>query len=56
MDSNQSLASFESVSIDPNGRFKYILIKLKHNNQEKYLVRGYKWAEYHGRLVSFKLI
>ena len=37
-----------SVDIDPSGRFKYILIKLRHNGQEKFIVRGHSWAEYHG--------
>ena len=47
-----SLVEVEDVKIDPNGRFKYILIHLKHNNQEKFVVRGFKWAEYHGIYVK----
>ncbi len=44
------LDKIENVKIDSNGRFKYILIKLIHNNQEKFIVRGFKWAEYHGMI------
>ena len=36
------------AQIDSQGRFKYILIKLSSNGQEKHVVRGYAWAEYHG--------
>ncbi len=36
------------AQIDSQGRFKYILIKLSTNGQDKHIVRGYAWAEYHG--------
>mgnify|MGYP000123688926 FL=1 len=36
------------VDIDSNGRFKYILIKVIDDDKSKFLVRGYKWAAYHG--------
>ncbi len=38
-----------NVDID-NGKFKYVLIKIidGKNNKEKYIVRGYSWAAYHG--------
>jgi len=45
------LDEVEDVDIDANGRFKYVLIKLYHPDSEenyKYIVRGYKWAGYHG--------
>ena len=48
MSSKQTLKDFESVNIDPSGRFKYVLIRLKQGNEEKYVVRGFEWAEYHG--------
>jgi len=48
MSSKQTLNDFESVIIDPSGRYKYILIRLEQNGQEKYVVRGHSWAEYHG--------
>jgi hypothetical protein len=48
MTSNQNLDSFENVNIASEGRFKYIQIRLRYNNEEKTIVRGYKWAEYHG--------
>lgn len=42
------LEQIPSVDIDSSGRFKYILIKLSLKGAEKYIVRGYAWAEYHG--------
>ena len=51
MSSKQNLNDFESVNIDPSGRYKYILIKLEQNGQEKYVVRGHGWAEYHGKKI-----
>jgi hypothetical protein len=36
------------VNVDSDGCFKYILIKLAVNGQEKHVVRGYGWANYHG--------
>ena len=48
MSSNSALSSISNVNIDPAGRYKYILIKLSHNNEEKYVVRGFAWAGYHG--------
>ena len=47
-----NLDEVEDVDIDDNGRFKYVLIKLYHPNYEenyKYIVRGYKWAGFHGK-------
>ena len=44
--------SIDDVRID-SGRFKYILIKVSKNGEEKYVVRGYAWAEYHGNLTKF---
>jgi len=46
-----SLDQIPNVEIDANGRFKYILIKLKKSDEEKYIVRGFKWAEYHGLFI-----
>lgn len=39
------------VEIDSDGVFKYILVELtdKKSGKEKTIVRGYEWAEYHGR-------
>ena len=42
----------ENVDIDPDGRIKYVLIKLYHPDHEenfKYITRGYSWAEWHGK-------
>lgn len=46
--SSSPLGDIPSVDIDPSGRFKYILIKLRQNGHEKFVVRGHTWAEYHG--------
>ena len=41
------------VDIDPEGRFKYILVKIRDSDDNtKTIVRGYKWASYHGELFS----
>lgn len=44
---DQILSKIETVKID-SGRFKYILIKVVSDNQQKYVLRGFNWAEYHG--------
>lgn len=46
------MENIANVDIDASGRFKYILIKIKSVNNEKYVVRGYAWAEYHGKNES----
>ncbi|RWS06357.1 14 kDa phosphohistidine phosphatase-like protein [Dinothrombium tinctorium] len=45
--------SVETVDIE-TGLFKYVLIKVsdKQTKQEKYIVRGYNWAPYHGDIVE----
>lgn len=45
------LAAIEDVDIDGSGRFKYVLIKCSVGERSKFIVRGYKWAEYHGKIV-----
>ena len=42
--------NIKEVDIDPDGVFKYILIKItdEASTHERIIVRGYKWAEYHG--------
>ena len=49
--SSPKLDAIPEVEIDHNGRFKYILIKVTDqvNKVSKHIVRGYDWAEYHGR-------
>ncbi|KAK1333927.1 hypothetical protein QTO34_004925 [Cnephaeus nilssonii] len=44
------LAQIPDVDIDPDGVFKYVLIRVHAApaGQSKEIVRGYKWAEYHG--------
>lgn len=44
------LDAVPSVDIDPNGQFKYILVKITHGSHHKYIVRGYARAGYHGEL------
>ena len=46
-----SLDSVADVDIDPNGTFKYILIEIKKGGAKKTIVRGYAWAEYHGKFL-----
>ena len=52
------LSNLADVEIDGNGRFKYILIKVKDtaDGVYKYIVRGFSWASYHGRLPNKQTI
>ena len=45
---SSKLEQVENVDIDRSGRFKYILVKIIDGNNQKYIVRGYSRAEYHG--------
>ena len=52
-------ANISDVDIDANGRFKYILIKVMDKTQGsafKYIVRGFDWANYHGKLSNRSLM
>nr|XP_026251274.1 14 kDa phosphohistidine phosphatase isoform X2 [Urocitellus parryii] len=57
------LAQIPEVDIDPDGVFKYVLVRV-HSTQPsgapagecKEIVRGYKWAEYHGRGATARLL
>ena len=52
------LSNLADVEIDANGRFKYVLIKVIDNSADvvyKYIVRGFSWASYHGRLPINRL-
>lgn len=46
--------SIQEVDIESDGVFKYILIKLtdRASTHERTVVRGYKWAEYHGNFFD----
>jgi len=45
--------TLKPVDIDSEGKFKYVLIQVKgEEGQVKYLVRGYKWAAYHGDIFE----
>lgn len=48
--SAEHLAKIPEADIDPNGVFKYVLIRVHSKTDESYvdIVRGYAWAEYHG--------
>lgn len=49
------LANVSDVEIDANGLFKYVLIKVIDKTQSgvfKYVVRGFDWADYHGKLCD----
>ncbi len=45
------LDQVQNVDIDSGGRFKYILVKISDGSREKYIVRGYRRAGYHGMSV-----
>lgn len=49
--SAECLAKIPEVDLDPNGVFKYVLIRVHSKNDDSHvdIVRGYAWAEYHGR-------
>jgi len=42
-----------TVDIDPEGVYKYILIRLSKHPHERYLVRGYEWASYHDDIFQY---
>ena len=50
------LKAVEDVEIDGTGRFKYILIRVYADEKSKYIVRGHKWAEYHGIIIFYFFI
>lgn len=47
------LSQVPDVEIDPEGKFKYILVrvKVKGGTDHKDIVRGTKSAEYHSKLM-----
>jgi phosphohistidine phosphatase len=55
---SDKLESIREVDIDPDGTFKYVLIKVygakKPSSPEevKTIVRGFKWGEYHGKKLN----
>jgi len=52
---SEKLANIPEVEIDPDGTFKYVLIKVygakgpTSPDEVKTIVRGFKWGEYHGK-------
>ncbi|CAG9766761.1 unnamed protein product [Ceutorhynchus assimilis] len=50
---SSAIPEIKNVDIDPNGTFKYILIKVGCNGAgEKLIVRGYAECGYHGSAPS----
>lgn len=49
-----ALAKIPDVEIDPEGTFKYILVrvKVKDGDANKDIVRGTKSAEYHSKFMA----
>lgn len=49
--SAERLAKIPEADLDPNGVFKYVLIRVHSEDDDSYvdIVRGYAWAEYHGK-------
>ncbi|KAE8582112.1 hypothetical protein XENTR_v10019955 [Xenopus tropicalis] len=51
----EGLVRIPEVDIDPDGTFKYVLIRvhIKEGSEEyKDIVRGYGWAEYHADIYD----
>nr|XP_033773025.1 14 kDa phosphohistidine phosphatase-like [Geotrypetes seraphini] len=53
----EGLAQIPDVDIDPDGIFKYVLIRVvvthpDDSEDSKDIVRGYKWAEYHADIYD----
>ena len=49
------LASIPDADIDPDGVFKYVLIRVnstEDDDSSKDIVRGYAWAEYHADIYD----
>ena len=50
-----ALDKLQTVEIEPDGVFKYVLIELKEKDKKdkkgrkKTVVRGFEWAEFHGK-------
>ncbi len=49
---SQTLNDIPNALIDPSGRFKYIQIRLRLGDVEKYIVRGFACHEYHGKILK----
>ncbi|KAG9266245.1 14 kDa phosphohistidine phosphatase [Astyanax mexicanus] len=50
----EQLGKIPEADIDPNGVFKYVLIRVHSKESEDYvdIVRGYSWAEYHADIYD----
>ncbi|KAL1253186.1 hypothetical protein QQF64_017879 [Cirrhinus molitorella] len=50
----ERLAKIPEVDLDPNGVFKYVLIRVHSKDDDSYvdIVRGYAWAEYHADIYD----
>ena len=50
MSKEDKFNAIPDVDLDPDGRFKYVLIKVYSGkgDEYKYIVRGYTWADFHG--------
>lgn len=47
-----TLDDVPDVDIDPEGTFKYVLIRVRHDGKEKYIVRGYEDCGYHADVFA----
>ncbi|XP_065347695.1 14 kDa phosphohistidine phosphatase-like [Cloeon dipterum] len=52
--SSEAFVNLPEVDIDPDGRFKYILIRATDTKtkEKKMIVRGYKWAAFHADIFE----
>lgn len=41
-----------AVDIDPDGKFKYVQIRVTDGQRERFLVRGYTWAAFHADIYE----
>ncbi|XP_037530623.1 14 kDa phosphohistidine phosphatase [Nematolebias whitei] len=48
----EALTKVPDVEIDPEGTFKYILVRVKDGDKQKDIVRGTKAAEYHNHIFD----
>lgn len=54
------MANIPQADIDPSGVFKYVLIRVhsreEGDDSEVDIVRGYSWAEYHGKVSTERIL
>ena len=41
-----------AADIDADGKFKYVQVRVRDGERERYLVRGYSWAAFHADIFD----